>query len=173
MVVDIGGQDSKVIMLDEKGEVSNFIMNDKCAAGTGRFLEVMSRTLQVSLDEMGILAGRAKNCAQVSSVCTVFAESEVVSLLAAGERKEDIIAGVFESIAKRILGMVSRAGGPRDRMVMTGGVARSEAAVKSLQRTLGKTVLVPAEPQLVGALGAALIALERVEAKKSWKTNRI
>ena len=166
MVIDIGGQDSKVIVMTEEGKVTNFVMNDKCAAGTGRFLEVMARALQVNLDDMGMLTMKAETCAPISSVCTVFAESEVISLLANGHARENIMAGIFEAITRRVMGMVARCG-QRDTTVMTGGVARNIGMVKSLEKSLGRPLLVPDEPQMVGALGASIIALDQLTSPKA------
>jgi len=158
-VIDIGGQDSKAISLAENGSVRNFGMNDKCAAGTGRFLEVMARTLGVGLDEMGRMALEADRPAKISSTCTVFAESEVVSLLAQDEDLSHIFLGICNAIAERVKSLAVRVG-IHPEVVMTGGVAKNIGVVKSMERAIGMPVSVPDEPQLVGALGAALIACE-------------
>ncbi len=160
-IIDIGGQDSKVISLDEEGRINNFVMNDKCAAGTGRFLEVMARTLEVSLEDLGALSLSAGKPAKISSMCTVFAESEVVSLIAQGEKREAIIAGLHEAISKRIAGMVKQVGLRRE-VVFTGGVAKNVGMKASLERVLGLNINIPAEPQIIGAFGAALIAEEGI-----------
>lgn len=163
-IIDIGGQDSKVISLDENdGRVISFVMNDKCAAGSGRFLEVMSRALEVELEEMGPLSLRYQNALQISSTCTVFAESEVVALIAANHDKVDIIAGIHKAIARRVASMVKQIG-VREKVVMTGGVAKNIGAVRALEDVLGVAVYVPEEPQITGALGAALFALEGASA---------
>jgi len=163
-IIDIGGQDSKVISLDENdGRVISFVMNDKCAAGSGRFLEVMSRALEVELEEMGPLSLRYQNALQISSTCTVFAESEVVALIAANHDKVDIIAGILKAIARRVTSMVKQIG-VREKVVMTGGVAKNIGAVRALEDVLGVAVYVPEEPQITGALGAALFALEGASA---------
>ncbi|MHB9036278.1 MAG: acyl-CoA dehydratase activase [Armatimonadota bacterium] len=156
-VIDIGGQDSKVIRLAEDGRVEDFAMNDKCAAGTGRFLEVMAHALDTELTALGRLSGLATQDVRVSSTCTVFAESEVVALVAKGLPKEDIIRGLHRSIAERIYGMVVRlrAGSP---FVMTGGVAKNSGVVSAIEERLGARLLLPEEPQIVGALGAAISA---------------
>ncbi|MCL5103493.1 MAG: acyl-CoA dehydratase activase [Armatimonadetes bacterium] len=156
-VIDIGGQDSKVIRLAQDGRVEDFAMNDKCAAGTGRFLEVMARSLDTDLTSLGELSGLATQDLRISSTCTVFAESEVVALVAKGIPKEDIIRGLHRSIAERIYGMVARlrAGGP---FVMSGGVAKNSGVVAAIEERLDSPIFVPEEPQVVGALGAALIA---------------
>lgn len=160
-VIDIGGQDSKVISLDDRGGVANFTMNDKCAAGTGRFLEVMASALGVEIDKLGELSAQSKQQVKVSSMCTVFAESEVISLLSKECSKADITAAIHEAIARRITGMVSQVG-LKEVVVMVGGVAKNTGVVRSLERMLGTTFLIPQEPQINGALGAALIAAERL-----------
>ncbi len=156
-IIDIGGQDSKVILVDEAGRVKNFVMNDKCAAGTGRFLEVMARALEVDLDAFGELSLQAKQPCQISSLCTVFAESEVISLIARGESRADIIAGIHESIAARVASMGARVGlaGP---LMITGGVARNIGVVRALEKKLGVTAEVSPYAQVNGAIGAALLA---------------
>jgi len=159
-VIDIGGQDSKVMRLDDTGKVMKFTMNDKCAAGTGRFLEVMAGVLGVDLQEMGKMADRSKSRVSITSTCTVFAESEVISLIASGEKSEDIVAGLNEAIAKRVGGLVRQIGA-EDDVVMTGGVAKNRGVVKALEREINHSVKVPDEPQIVGALGAAIIAEKR------------
>ncbi|HZW37556.1 MAG TPA: acyl-CoA dehydratase activase [Candidatus Deferrimicrobiaceae bacterium] len=159
-VLDIGGQDSKVIRLAPDGRVADFAMNDKCAAGTGRFLEVMARTLEMDLEQMGPRALLSRRSLAVSSMCTVFAESEVVSLIASGTPVEDIAWGVHLAIADRIAALADRVGGEAPA-VMTGGVAKNPAARKALEDRFGFRLLVPEEPQLAGALGAALIAREK------------
>lgn len=163
LVVDIGGQDSKVIRLDDNGMVADFIMNDKCAAGTGRFLEVMADRLGVPLSEFGRLWRRAREAAQISSTCTVFAESEVVSLLSRGVAREPIIRGLCDAVADRLVGMVRRVGLVHD-VVMTGGVSQNEGMRLSLAKKLGAKVIVPEESQFAGAFGAAVIAWELAEA---------
>jgi len=166
-VIDIGGQDSKVISLDDRGGVANFTMNDKCAAGTGRFLEVMASALEVEIDQLGKLAMASKQQVRVSSMCTVFAESEVISLMSKECSKADIAAAIHESIARRITGMVSQVG-LKERVVMVGGVAKNSGVVKSLEKMLKTTFLIPEEPQINGALGAALIAAERLGSGKGF-----
>jgi len=158
-LIDIGGQDSKAIVMDEKGRVTNFTMNDKCAAGTGRFLEVMARALEADLNEFGTLSLAAKQPAKISSLCTVFAESEVISLIAKGETRENIIAGIHEAIASRVLAMASRIGiiAP---VLMTGGVARNIGVVRALEKVMGMPVVVSPQAQVAGAIGAACIARE-------------
>jgi len=154
-VIDIGGQDSKGIKLSD-GRVVNFVMNDKCAAGTGRFLEVIAEALGVKLDDIGRLSLAAKNDVPISSTCTVFAEQEVVGKLAEGVPVEDLLAGLHKAISTRIYGMVSRLKIERD-VVVTGGGAKNIGLVKALQTKLGFPVLLPPEPLLTGAIGAALL----------------
>ncbi|MCS7280375.1 MAG: acyl-CoA dehydratase activase [Desulfobacterota bacterium] len=160
-VIDIGGQDTKVIRIDNKGRVVEFEMNDKCAAGTGRFLEVMAHALNVDIDKIGGISLKHKKEISISSICTVFAESEVISLLSEGEELEDILYGIHKAIADRTLGLINRLGGIEKEVVMTGGVAKNIGVVKALESALGVEIKVYFEPQIVGALGAALIALER------------
>ncbi len=158
-VIDIGGQDSKAIRLHANGRVADFVMNDKCAAGTGRFLDMMSRALEVPLPEMGPMALSAVREVAVSSMCAVFAESEVVGHLAAGEPVEAILAGLHRAVAQRVANLAARID-PAADVVMTGGVALNQAVVRRLGEALGLPVIVPAGPQAVGALGAAMIAAE-------------
>uniref|UniRef100_A0A7C3RCQ3 2-hydroxyglutaryl-CoA dehydratase n=1 Tax=Archaeoglobus fulgidus TaxID=2234 RepID=A0A7C3RCQ3_ARCFL len=155
-VVDIGGQDSKVIAI-ENGRVVEFVMNDKCAAGTGRFLEVMAAALNLKVEELGDVAEKAEKATKISSTCTVFAESEVISHLASGEKVEDIVAGIHEAIASRIAAMARRVKIEPD-IVLTGGVAKNRAMKKALEREFGMEIKLPPEPQIVGAVGAALFA---------------
>jgi predicted CoA-substrate-specific enzyme activase len=156
-VIDIGGQDSKAIALDDKGNVKNFAMNDKCAAGTGRFLEVMANALEVDLDQFGSFALSAGQPSKISSLCTVFAESEVISLIAKGEKRENIIAGIHESIAARVAALANRTG-LRPAVMMTGGVAKNIGVVKALEKKIGQPIHVLPQSQLTGAIGAALLA---------------
>jgi predicted CoA-substrate-specific enzyme activase len=155
-VIDIGGQDSKAIALGEGGRIKEFAMNDKCAAGTGRFLEVMARALEVDLDAFGALSLKAHRPAAISSLCTVFAESEVISLIAKGERRENIIAGIHQSIGARVIAMAKRVGLAAPLM-MTGGVAKNRGVVKALEAQAGLAVQVSPHAQVNGAIGAALI----------------
>ena len=156
-VIDIGGQDSKAIAMGENGRLLNFAMNDKCAAGTGRFHEVMARALEADLDAFGELSIRAKKPARISNLCTVFAESEVISLIAKGEKRENIIAGIHEAIASRIAAMASRIG-LAEPVMMTGGVARNLGVVRALEKAIGMQVVVSPHAQVNGAIGAAAIA---------------
>lgn len=159
MVVDIGGQDSKVILVDTAGKASDFLTNDKCAAGTGRFLETMAHALELQVDEMALL-GHNDEPAQVNNTCTVFAESEIVGLLAAEVKRDEIIAGINKAVAERTFYLANRLG-VRNKVVFCGGVARNSGVRKALERALKQTVIVPEDPQLVGALGAAILAYER------------
>ncbi len=156
-VIDVGGQDSKVIRLDVDGRVQDFAMNDRCAAGTGRFLEVMAAALGLAVEELGPASARATRELTISSLCTVFAESEVISNLAAGEAREDIVAALHRAIARRVHGLAGRVG-LEPEVVFTGGVARNAGVVRELERLVGRRLCVPAEPEFTGALGAALLA---------------
>jgi (R)-2-hydroxyacyl-CoA dehydratese activating ATPase len=158
-VVDIGGQDSKVIALDAQGRVADFIMNDKCAAGTGRFLQVMAGVLDASLEELGTIAIGA-DPVHISSMCTVFAESEIIGLLARGVAKGRIAAGIFEAIAIRIQGLAGRVA-LSDQVTFSGGVALNPEICRAIGAGLGVTMQVPPAPQFVGALGAALMGFEQ------------
>jgi len=158
-VIDIGGQDSKAILLGEKGKVLNFIMNDKCAAGTGRFLEVMARALEVDLDQFGALSLQSDTPAKISSLCAVFAESEVVSLIARGEKRENIIAGIHAAIGSRVAAMAGRLFiRETSSLMMTGGVAKNAGVVHALEKILNRSVNVSPHAQLTGAIGAACLA---------------
>ena len=163
VLVDVGGQDSKTIRIDRGGNVVDFAMNDKCAAGTGRFLEAMARALEVDIEELGKLDEGAKGNLVLSSMCTVFAESEVVSLIAEGERVREIVAGLHRAIASRTRALVRRVASDVGslKVSMSGGVARNPGVVRALSAALGSEIRVPPEPDTVGALGAALIARER------------
>jgi predicted CoA-substrate-specific enzyme activase len=156
-VIDIGGQDSKAIALDDHGRVRDFAMNDKCAAGTGRFLEVMARAMELELDRFGSLSLAADRPAAISSLCTVFAESEVISLIAKGEMRERIIAGIHAAIAARVVSMAGRVG-IRPPVMLTGGVARNIGLVRALETVLATSLIVSPHAQVNGAIGAALLA---------------
>ncbi|SHF51001.1 acyl-CoA dehydratase activase [Desulforamulus putei] len=163
LVIDIGGQDSKAIVINDCGKVLDFAMNDKCAAGTGRFLQVIAAALGVDVSELGELA-RGRQPLEINSMCTVFAESEVISLLAKGEDKRDIIAGIHRSVARRVWGMASRFA-PAGKVIFTGGVAKNRDVRERLALESGSEVIAPELGQLAGALGAALYARE-LAAKK-------
>ena len=158
-VIDIGGQDVKAMHI-ENGAMVNFQMNDKCAAGTGRFLDVMARVLEVKVDELGDLAAQSTKRVAISSTCTVFAESEVISQLAMDTDKRDIINGIHHSVANRVAGLVNRIG-VQDRVVMTGGVAQNKGIVSALEESLGHIIYTSPLTQYVGALGAALFAYQK------------
>jgi predicted CoA-substrate-specific enzyme activase len=158
VLVDMGGQDTKVIRIGPAGEVLDFAMNDKCAAGTGRFLEVILGRLRVPFDELPAQVARAARAVPVSSTCTVFAESEVISLVAGGEPLEGILKGLHQALAARVAAL-ARGTAASGEVFMSGGVALNVAMVAALQEALGRPVQVVPEPQLVGALGAALSAL--------------
>ncbi|HOJ51400.1 MAG TPA: acyl-CoA dehydratase activase [Syntrophales bacterium] len=157
-VIDIGGQDSKGIALDKKGKVLNFVMNDKCAAGTGRFLEVMARALEVDLGNFEGMSQRSTSPAKISSLCTVFAESEIISLIASGERRENIIAGLHQSIASRVASMVNRIG-IKEKVMMSGGVAKNRGVAKALEEAIGFPISISPYAQELGAIGAAVLAM--------------
>jgi len=161
-IVDIGGQDTKAVRIDAAGRVVEFEMNDKCAAGTGRFIEVMANALKVDLDLIGDLSLKHRKDLTISSICTVFAESEVISLVSEGEELEDILFGIHRAIADRTMGLVNRLGGVEQEVVMAGGVAKNTGVVQALEKVMGTDVKIPFEPQVVSALGAALLALEKV-----------
>jgi predicted CoA-substrate-specific enzyme activase len=157
-LVDIGGQDSKVISINPKGDVVDFSMNDKCAAGTGRFLENTARRLGVPLERMGQVALSALEEVSISSTCTVFAESEVISLIAHGIAVEPILRGLHRSLLKRVVAMI-RTVGLVPPLMLSGGVVQNQAIARMLEEETSETVIVPQYPQLMGAYGAALIAL--------------
>jgi len=165
-ILDIGGQDSKAISLTEDGQVANFVMNDRCAAGTGRFIEVMARVLHVRVAKMGELALKSSNPARINSMCTVFSESEVISLLTNGRSREDVAAGLCESIARRVCTMVRHVG-VKEGVVFSGGVAKNVGMVAALEKELKTKLLIPPEPQMIGALGAATIAQKSLDKEES------
>lgn len=158
-IIDIGGQDAKAIQLDKNGVIQKFAMNDKCAAGTGRFLEVMSRVLEIGLDDMASAHFKADAPAAVSSTCTVFAESEVISLLSQGVDLNNIVAGVHKSIASKACSLAYRIG-LEEKVVMCGGVAQDLGVVDAIEQELKCKVTVAPNPQITGALGAALLAYQ-------------
>jgi predicted CoA-substrate-specific enzyme activase len=165
-IIDIGGQDCKAIRVDPDGTVADFAMNDKCAAGTGRFLEVMAGVFKVPLAQLGELALEAEGIVPMSSTCTVFVESETISLLARGEKPQNIQAGIHHSIAHRIAGLFARVG-IRSDVYFSGGVAKNRGMRKALEEVLKVTIVEPVfDPQLTGALGAAVLA-EAIGAKEA------
>lgn len=159
-VIDIGGQDSKAIRLNENGEVVDFVMNDKCAAGTGRFLEMMARTLEMDISEMGPESLKWKEDIDISSMCSVFAESEVISLIALNKEKADIAHGLHKAIANKSYSLLKRVG-LNETFMMTGGVAKNPGVVKAVEEKLGSKLFICKEPEIVGALGAALFGLDK------------
>ena len=159
LLIDVGGQDAKVIRIGSSGRPEDFELNDKCSAGTGRFLEVMARVLEISIDDLGPLALQSKSPCSISSTCTVFAESEVIGHIGAGESAADIAAGVHVSMVSKISALSKRVG-VKEPVCVTGGVALNPAFRHHLSDQLGVGLWVPDEPQLTGALGAAVLALE-------------
>lgn len=164
MVIDIGGQDSKVIIIDSNGLVSQFAMNDRCAAGTGKFFEALARAVQIPLEDIGDMALQSKDNIKISSMCATFAETEVISLLASGVSKTEALGAVHDAIASRTVGLVARVG-KRTPAMMTGGVAKNPAAVAYIEKALGISLILPPSPQTMGAYGAALFALDEVIAR--------
>lgn len=155
-IIDIGGQDSKLIRLDDTGSVRDFVMNDRCAAGTGRFLEIVSALLEIDLNELGKFAEKADNPSVISSMCVVFAETEIIGLLASGESPKNIAAGVQSSISSRIMSMAGRK--VREPIIFTGGVALIPGMDAALEKAIGCPVKISKDPQYSGALGAAILA---------------
>ena len=161
-ILDIGGQDSKAIHVNAAGEVTDFAMNDKCAAGTGRFLEMIARSLEISLDELGPAALESKKHLEIASMCSVFAESEVISLIANNEEKPDIAAGVCRAVAGKAYSLMRRVG-LEGAYMMTGGVAQNPGVVRAVEELIGEKLFICEDPEIVGATGAALLALEKSE----------
>lgn len=171
-IIDMGGQDCKAIRIDGYGNHVAFAMNDKCAAGTGRFLELMAETLGLSLENIGRLSLLSEDEVEISATCAVFAKSEVVTLLRAGIPKNDILAGLHEAVAVRVFRLLKGVGIEKD-LAITGGVAWNIGIVRRLEKKTGLKVLIPEDPQIVGALGAALIASQRVKSNEyTWSNNR-
>ena len=156
-VIDIGGQDAKVICLNDSGRMTNFVMNDKCAAGTGRFLDVMANILRADISELEVLASKADSPATISSTCTVFAESEVISQLANGESRENVIAGICNSVASRVSSLARRAG-VKEKVCMSGGVAKNGAVRDAMSKALEVQIEYDSLAQYFGAIGAAVYA---------------
>jgi predicted CoA-substrate-specific enzyme activase len=159
-ILDIGGQDTKAIALSDTGKITKFEMNDRCAAGTGKFLEIMASSLGYTIDQFGTEALKASKNLQINSMCTVFAESEVTSLVAKGEDPREIALGLHRSVVRRAVGMLKRVSADND-IVFAGGVAKNPCIRHLLEENLKRQVLVPEDPQMVGALGAALLAGEK------------
>jgi predicted CoA-substrate-specific enzyme activase len=164
-IIDIGGQDIKAIKIDETGRTTDFVMNDKCAAGSGRFIEVIADALGVPLDRVGELSLESRNPAKISNICTIWAQQEVAASLAGGVPISDLLAGVHHSLADRICRMVNRLR-VEDAVIVTGGGGKNKGLLKALSEQLGREVLVPEEPLITGALGAALLGKEIVEKAK-------
>jgi predicted CoA-substrate-specific enzyme activase len=165
MVIDIGGQDAKAIRVDDSGNVLQYVYNDRCASGTGRFIEVMAAAMDVPLEKMGEISALSKDTISISNQCVVFAETEIISLINAGKPRPDIVGGLHKALANRV-GALARSIEIEDEVTMTGGVAKNEGMVKALEEAIGaKIVKSEIDPQIMGALGAALIAGDR--AKKS------
>lgn len=160
-VIDIGGQDVKVLHI-ENGAMVNFQMNDKCAAGTGRFLEMMAKTLELFLDDLGPVSKNWKEDIEISNMCTVFAESEVISLIAQNKEKSDIVHGLHKSIANKAYSLLQRVG-LNPGFMMTGGVAKNSGVVTEIEQLIDNTLYICSEPEIVGAVGAALFGLESLE----------
>jgi predicted CoA-substrate-specific enzyme activase len=169
-VIDIGGQDIKAIKIDAAGKTADFVMNDKCAAGSGRFIEVIADALGVPLDRVGDLSLQSKNPAKISNICTVWAQQEVAASLAQGLPVSDLLAGVHHSLADRIVRMVNRLT-VEEAVIVTGGGAKNKGLLRALSEQLGRKVLTPQEPLVTGALGAALLGKEIVENAKENHTS--
>jgi predicted CoA-substrate-specific enzyme activase len=168
-IIDVGGQDSKAIRIDESGRPIDFIMNDKCAAGSGRFIEVIADTLGIKLDEVGELSLSGKHPAKVSNICTIWAQQEVAARLSEGVSIPDLLAGIHQSLAERITRMVNRIR-VEEAVVLTGGGGKNKGLVKALSEQLGHKILVPDEPLITGALGAALLGREIAENARTENT---
>ena len=160
-IIDIGGQDSKAIGLDDNGNVIDFVMNDKCAAGTGRFLEVMAGVLGLNVNDLGAVSLTSQDPCEISSTCTIFAESEVVSLRAEGRTREDLICGIHKAMSHRVA-IMAKPVGIRQEIVFTGGVAKNSGMKHALELEMGPKISIPEEPQIMGALGAAILAQAQV-----------
>ena len=164
-VIDIGGQDSKIIAVDPSGKVLDFVMNQKCSAGTGKFLEVTSASLGVPIEQLGLLSQKSNKVLKLTSTCTVFAESEIVSCIARGEKKEDIIRALHRTISGQVRGLLSQLNAFEEGTIaFVGGLALNVGMVDELSDTLKQKVFVPRHPQFVGARGAAIVAKRKMEA---------
>ncbi len=164
-IIDIGGQDSKALKIAPGGMLESFVMNDKCAAGTGRFLDVIANVLEIGLDDLAVFDAKSTQEVTISSTCTVFAESEVISQLAKGTKIEDIIKGIHRAIASRV-GSLAKRVGIQDDVVMTGGVALNQGMVRALEESIGFDIQTSEYCQLNGALGAAVYAYQKVQQSK-------
>lgn len=163
-IIDIGGQDAKALRIGPQGQLMNFVMNDKCAAGTGRFLEVMARVLNLPIEELGPISERSNHPVSISNTCTVFAESEVISQMSSHASIEDIAAGIHRSVAKRVAGMALRIG-KESEVAMSGGVALNIGVVHAMEEELDTPIQVHPYCQLAGAIGAAIVAWENLQKK--------
>ena len=161
-IIDIGGQDSKAITINAKGRPTNFVMNDKCAAGSGRFVEVIADSLGLRLEEMGDISLKSKSPAKISNICTIWAQQEVAARLAEGAPVPDLVAGIHESLADRVARMVKRLKVEKD-VILTGGGGKNKGLIHALSKYLDCEILVPEEPLITGALGAALLGKDLVE----------
>ena len=174
-IIDIGGQDCKVIRIDDQGGVVEFVMNDKCAAGTGRFLEETARGLGVRIEDLGPLSLNAKSAIKLSSYCSVFAETEVINLLADGVPVEDIAAGINQAIASRLASLVKRVG-VQEKVVISGGVSKNSGVVRGIEERLGVSLTsVQVDPQLLGAIGACLFARKSAQKRArlaEWRSSK-
>ncbi len=164
-ILDIGGQDCKAIRVDPDGQVSDFVMNDKCAAGTGRFLEVIAKALEVKLEDLGEISRQTKNEIPISSMCTVFAETEVISLVANDTPIPDIVSGVHNAITDRTVILLNKVG-VTEPVAMSGGVALNSGMVADLEKKLGVKLKIAEDPQIVGALGAAVLGQKFLKKSK-------
>ena len=169
-IIDIGGQDTKVIALDDDLQISNFQMNDKCAAGTGRFLEVLARVLEIPLDELGPVSLTSEDPVTITTTCLVFAKSEVATLITEGHTKADIVAGIHKAVARRLASMAKKVG-VREVVFFDGGPARNIGMVHALEKEMGMKLAVPPTPQIVTATGAALLAQDRLAQDKEVKAS--
>ncbi len=166
-ILDVGGQDSKGIRVGPKGDVADFVMNDKCAGGTGRFMEIVAEALHVPLSEIGPLSLKSTKDLPFSTTCAAFGPGAAVTMMKEGERKEDILAGLHEAVAKRVLALVKRVG-IADKFVISGGIGRNVGLVSRIEEGLdGLKITLPQEPMIVGAVGAALFALDRAKKKST------
>lgn len=169
-ILDMGGQDCKGIRVNERGEVTNFIMNDKCAGGTGRFMEIIAAILQLPLPEIGALSLESTEKIPFNTICAVFAKSEAVALMKKGTSKADILSGLHEAISSRVVALLKRVG-IEEKFVITGGIAKNVGVVRKIEDKLnGMKATIPAEPQIAGAMGAALFALDRAKKKAAKKS---
>jgi predicted CoA-substrate-specific enzyme activase len=164
-IIDIGGQDAKALKIGENGVLENFVMNDKCAAGTGRFLDVIARVLEVDISDLEKLDEQSTETVTISSTCTVFAESEVISQLAEGKKIEDIVKGIHTAIASRV-GSLAKRVGVKDDVIMTGGVALNKGMIRALERSIGHKIKTSEYCQLNGALGASIFAYQKIQQNK-------